>query len=180
MGLGLYDSYWWDKSNWTKYSDDWVKNLEYMRAHKTIIDIWYSIIWLWLLIIRLLVYLSSKWGWLRLSKISRGSCAVRTSAIPYVTNNMVHDYYYKFHYYHNSLLVIIFRSNARYTASEGNPNIYLYLHFTLFATSKAVITTHILSKAAQIFDLVYNVMGSIFFCESGFAMGSSTSTAHSK
>ena len=105
---------------------------------------------------------------------------MRTSAIPYVPKNVVHDYYHNFYYYHNCLLLIIFRSNARYTAGEGNPHIYLYLHFTLFATSKAVITTHILSIAAQIFDLVYNVMGSIFFCESGFAMGSSASTAHSK
>ena len=56
MGLGLFDSYSWDKSSCMKYGDDWIKNLEYIRTHKTIFDISYSIVALLLLIIKVFVY----------------------------------------------------------------------------------------------------------------------------
>ena len=56
LRLGLYDSYWWDKSSCTEYDDDWVKNLKNIRAHKTIFDMSYSMITLWPLIGRVSLY----------------------------------------------------------------------------------------------------------------------------
>ena len=59
LGLGLYDSYWWDKSSCTKYSDDWIDNVENIRAHKTIFDISYLMVALLVFIIRVFVYVIS-------------------------------------------------------------------------------------------------------------------------
>ena len=59
LGLGLYDSYWWDKSSCTKYSDDWIDDIKNIRAQKTIFDISYSIIALLVLTIRVFVYVIS-------------------------------------------------------------------------------------------------------------------------
>ena len=59
LGLGLYDSYWWDKSSCTKYSDNWIDNIENIRAHKTIFDISYSMVSLLVFIIRVFVYVIS-------------------------------------------------------------------------------------------------------------------------
>ena len=56
LGLGLYDSYWWDKSSCTKYSDDWIDNIENIVAHKTTFDISYSMVALLGLIIIVLLY----------------------------------------------------------------------------------------------------------------------------
>ena len=56
MGLGLYDSYWLDKSSCTKYSDDWIDNVEYIGAHKRIFNTSYSMAVLLLLTVSLFVY----------------------------------------------------------------------------------------------------------------------------
>ena len=59
LGRGLYDSYWWDKSSCTKYSDDLIDNVENIIAHKTIFGISYSMVALLLLIIRVFFYVNS-------------------------------------------------------------------------------------------------------------------------
>ena len=59
LRLGLHDSYWWDKSSYTKYNDDWIDDIENIIAQKTIFDISYSMVVLLVLIIRVVVHVSS-------------------------------------------------------------------------------------------------------------------------
>ena len=59
LGRGLYDSYWWDKSSCTKYSDDLNDNVENFIAHKAIFDISYSTVALLVMFTVVFVYVIS-------------------------------------------------------------------------------------------------------------------------